>query len=99
MSEEQKIQTPLEALDQLIQEGENMILSLKNQIVKAEVMDRLGKRLLLRGPKFQLKVGQNQQNLSNMQSSLKSMEEADADMKRLKVDMLEESKKESIVVP
>lgn len=82
--------THLEAVDQMIQEGEQAIENMKTQIVKQEVMDRLGKRLMLQGAKYDEKVGQVQKTLTGMKQSLTSLEGAQKQLVSLREDMLAE---------
>jgi hypothetical protein len=88
-----KIITPLEAIDDMIEQGERTIHDMKNELVRAEVMDRLGKRLLLQGDKYANKVGEAQKRLSVMKSQLTQLEMAQKDMKTLREDMLAEENK------
>lgn len=82
--------THIEAIDEMIKEGEQAIENMKTQIVKQEVMDRLGKRLMLQGAKYDEKVGQVQKTLTGMKQSLTSLEGAQKQLVSLREDMLAE---------
>jgi hypothetical protein len=88
-----KVMTPIEAIDAMIAEGEATILGVKNQLARAQVMDRLGKRLLLRGNQYTQQVGQNQKNYLQLQHNLIQMESAQKELVGLRADMLAEEKK------
>lgn len=83
--------THLEALDEMIEEGNTGIANMQKQIVKQEIMDRLGKRLILRDSSYQLKLGKIQEQLNGMKHALTELEGAQKMLLELRDDMVAES--------
>ena len=92
MNEEYKLITKLEALESMIKNGEKMIVQIKNQITASEVMDRIGKRLILKGDKYASKGGENQTKLVNLRMNLRHLEEMQDYLLDLRPDIVAESK-------
>ena len=89
--------TPLEAVEDMVEEGRAAIFKAKNDIVRAEVINRLGKRLMLRGGQFNQRIAQAQTMLENNRKILKQLEEAQSDLEAMRDDMVEETKKPAIL--
>lgn len=86
--EEQKQLSMLETVDKMIKTGDFGLVMLKNSITELEILDRLGKRMMVIDNKVANDLGKAQKSLQEKKAQLTLAEKTQEALKRLRSDLV-----------